>query len=110
MKLYETRIRPLAIDIQASLTTQGDAEVRGNSVVNGTDQHPTGWTSCDNPLTGVRTAVRTTTSGDVTTSGNGEVIGPVDQDEDLSDETFTEYGDISFEDLVARAQITLPGA
>lgn len=104
-----TRIRPLDIDIQASLTTQGDAEVRGNSVVNGTDQHPTGWASCDNPLTGVRTAVRTTTSGDVSTSGNGEVIGPVDQDEDLSDETFTQYGDISFEDLVARAQITLPG-
>ncbi len=103
-----TRIRPLAIDIQASLTTQGDAEVRGNSVVNGTDQTPTGWTSCDPPGP-PRTAVRTTTSGDVTTSGNGEVIGPVHQDENLNDETFTQYGDVSFEDLVARAQIVLPG-
>jgi hypothetical protein len=44
-----TRIRPLEIDIQASLTTQGDVEVRGTSELNGNDQTPNSWQACDPP-------------------------------------------------------------
>jgi hypothetical protein len=54
-------------------------------------------------------AVRTTTGGDVSTSGNGEVIGEVNQDAAVDDSTFTVFGDVTFEDLVARAQVTLSG-
>ena len=103
-----TRIRPLEIDIQASLTTQGNATIRGNAEVNGTDQNPTGWASCDPPGP-QRPAVRTTPGGNVTTQGNGTIIGPVNQDPTLNAGTFTQYGDVTFADLVARAQITLPG-
>ena len=62
-----TRVRPLEIDIQASLTTQGDVSVRGNAEVNGNDQTPTGWAGCD-PPGGAADAVRTTTGGDVVVS------------------------------------------
>jgi hypothetical protein len=103
-----TRVRPLEIDIQASLTTQGDVEVRGNAEVNGADQTPTGWLGCDPPGDSMA-AVRTNSSGDVSTSGNGEVFGDVDQDPLVADSTFRVFGDITFNDLVARAQVTLPG-
>lgn len=103
-----TRIRPLDIDIQASLTTQGDVTVRGNAEVNGADQTPTGWMACDPPGDSMA-AVRTTSSGDVSTTGNGEVVGDVNQDPDVDDETFTVFGDITFEHLVSRATITLGG-
>jgi hypothetical protein len=103
-----TRIRPLQVDIQAGLTTQGDVTVRGNAEVNGNDQIPTGWANC--ALPGPQTAaVRTTPGSNVTTSGNGQIIGSVNHDPQVTDETFTQFGDVDFEDLVSRAQVTLPG-
>jgi hypothetical protein len=102
-----TRIRPLDIDIQASLTTQGDVEVRGNSEVNGNDVTPTGWVSCDPPGDPLA-AVRTGSSGQVTEDGHGEVTGIVLNDPTLTSTTFTEYGDVTFEELVDRATVRLP--
>ena len=103
-----TRIRPLDIDIEASLTTQGDVEVRGNSEVNGDDATPTGWANCDPPGPAID-AVRTTQTGDTSTSGNGEINGTVNFDPTLTPSTFTVFGDVTFQDLVDRAQVTLPG-
>src|SRR5258706_9289219 len=51
------RIAPVDFGIQASLTTQGLVNMSGNANINGVDQIPTGWTSCDPPgpaLAGVR--------------------------------------------------------
>jgi hypothetical protein len=104
-----TRIRPLDIDIQASLTTQGDVTVRGNAVVNGADGTPTGWVACDPPGDSMA-AVRTTPGGVVNTSGaNAEVIGDVDQDPDVDVGTFTVFGDVTYAELVDRATLSLPG-
>ena len=103
-----TRIRPVQIDIQASLTTQGDVSVSGNSEVNGSDQTPTDWAGCD-PPGGPVAAVRTSQTGNVETNGNGTVTGIVLQDPLVSPSTFTDFGDVTFQDLVDRAQITLPG-
>src|SRR3989449_3944554 len=41
-----TTIRPLVIDIQASLTTTNGDKVSGSSTVDGFDHTPVGWTSC----------------------------------------------------------------
>jgi hypothetical protein len=103
-----TRLRPLQVDVQASLTTQGSVKLQGNAQVNGTDMAPTGWGSCATP--GASQAGVRTDGGTVTTGGNAVVIGipQVMNDTSLSDSTFTTFGDLSWSDLVAGATITLP--
>jgi hypothetical protein len=103
-----TRLRPLQVDVQASLTTQGSVTLQGNAQVNGTDMNPTGWASCG--ATGPAQAGVRTDGGTVTTGGNAVVIGDplVKNDTSLSDSTFTQFGDMSWSDLVASATIKLP--
>lgn len=103
------RIKPLEMDIRASLTTMGSVSLSGTSKVDGTDQLPPGWTDCDGAgtsMAGVRLD-----SGTVTVQGAAEVSGspPVRNDTAVSTQTFTQYGDVSYADLAARATITLPG-
>jgi len=103
------RIKPLEMDIQASLTTQGDVVLKGTSKVDGFDQLPPGWTDCDAagaPAAGIRVD-----SGTVTVQGAATVAGipPVRNDTAVNQSTFTQYGDVSYADLAARATITLPG-
>jgi len=103
-----TRIAPVDFGIQASLTTQGGVNLSGNAQVNGTDQNPTGWTSCDPPtdtLPGIRG-----TGGTVQTAGNGTVIGDpqVVSDPSINNGTFTTFGGATYDQLAARATITLP--
>jgi hypothetical protein len=103
-----TRIRPLEINMQASLTTQGSVTLQGNAEVDGTDQIPTGWTDCAAPDTN-KAGIRTT--GTVTTGGQATVNGdpPVWTDPSLTDSMFHQFGDVSYDELAARATITLPG-
>jgi hypothetical protein len=103
------RIAPIEFGIRASLTTQGSVNVSGNAVVNGVDQNPTGWASCDvagPPQAGVRTD-----GGSVTTEQNGLVAGvpPVVNDPSLSDSSFTTFGGASYAQMAARANVTLSG-
>jgi len=104
-----TRLRPLQVDIEASLTTKGNVKLQGNAAVNGADAVPTDWTDCDppgTPVAGIRTD-----GGSVTTSGGGSVTGvpPVNNDPSITDSTFTQFGELSYNDLAAMASITLPG-
>ena len=104
-----TRIRPIAFDIGASLTTQGSVQVRGNSEIDGNDQHPTGWVNCgavDTAVAGVRN-----NGGAVDAQGNADILGnpPVKADPGLQQTAFTQFGDITYDQLAAQADITLPG-
>jgi len=77
--------------------------------VNGADQIPTGWTSCDvpgPPQPGIRD-----NGGNVTTGGNGNVVGnpPVVNDPTLDNTDFTVFGGATYAEMAARATITLPG-
>jgi hypothetical protein len=103
-----TRLKPLEVDVQASLTTQGSVSLQGNAQVNGSDATPTGWTNCDAP--GASQAGIRTDGGSVTTGGNAIVTGnpPVKNDPSVSDSTFTQFGDLGWSDLVAMATINLP--
>jgi hypothetical protein len=103
------RLRPLHVDIQASLTTQGSVQLQGNAVVDGRDVNPTGWVGCNtqmDTLAGVRTD-----GGSISTGGNGRVYGQpnVLNDPTVSESTFTQYGDVTYDELAADANITLPG-
>ena len=105
-----TRLNPVDFNIRASLTTQGGVSLQGNAQVNGIDQNPSTWTSCD-PPTNNQAGVRDK-GGTVTTGGNGIVTGvpPVVNDPTLADSSFTKFGGTTYADLVARANIHLnPG-
>src|SRR3989442_959202 len=44
-----TRIAPAPFSIRLSLTTQGQVAMSGNANIDGADQIPTGWASCESP-------------------------------------------------------------
>src|SRR5882762_4922915 len=103
-----TRIAPVDFGIHASLTTQGLVSLSGNANVNGADQIPTGWASCDPPgvaMPGIRD-----NGGNVTTGGNGNVVGnpAVVNDPTLDNTDFTQFGGATYAQMTARATITLP--
>jgi hypothetical protein len=103
-----TRIAPVDFGIKASLTTQGAVSVGGNAGINGADQIPTGWASCDPPgpaMAGVRDQ-----GGQVTSNGNGTVTGtpPIVNDPSINNDTFTTFGGATYDQLAARATVTIP--
>ncbi|MGH7547999.1 MAG: hypothetical protein ACREMM_07485 [Gemmatimonadales bacterium] len=104
------RLRPAQFPMEASLTTQGSVDLKGQSEVDGTDQNPTGWTDCAPPDTN-KAGIRTSASGTVNVQGAAGVYGnpPVVKDPAVTDSTFLRFGDFLWSDLVAMANITLPG-
>ena len=103
-----TRIAPVDFGIKASLTTQGIVSMSGNANINGVDQIPTGWTSCD-PTGPAQAGVRDN-GGNVTESGNAAVVGtpPIVNDPTVNNNTFTMFGGGTYAQLAARATLTIP--
>src|SRR2546427_8296696 len=103
-----TRIAPVDFGIHASLTTQGVVNLSGNADVNGNDQVPTGWISCD-PAGPAQPGVRDQ-GGNVTETGNGSVQGnpPVVNDPTVNNNTFTTFGGATYAQLAARASLGIP--
>ena len=105
-----TSIRTLQMEIKASLTSaRGDA-LSGQATIDGNDHVPVGWTTCG-PLDSAKAGIRTDTSMAVTTGGSAAVTGspPIMHDPNVTDSTFSKYGDVTYSQLAARAQVTLPG-
>ena len=103
------RIRPVSIDTRAAVTSGGDNVVVGSASIDGNDHAPTGWAGCP-PLDSAKAGIRTQSSGTVSTSGHPTINGnpPVLKDPTLADTSFTHYGDVTYADLAASANITLP--
>jgi len=103
------RIRPVSIDTRAAVTSGGDNVVVGSASIDGNDHAPTGWAGCP-PLDSAKAGIRTQSSGTVSTSGHPTINGnpPVLKDPTLADSSFTHYGDVTYADLAASANITLP--
>jgi len=103
------RIAPIEFGVKASLTTQGGVSVGGNAEIDGTDQTPTGWASCDPP--GPAQAGVRDNGGTVGTSGAGTVGGnpPVVNDPTITTSTFTTFGGSTYAQLAARATIVNGG-
>jgi hypothetical protein len=104
-----TRIAPVDFGIHASLTTQGTVSLSGNADVDGNDQIPTGWASCDPPGQG-QAGIRDN-GANVSTQGNGKVDGypvPVVNDPSINNNTFQQFGGATYASLAAAATIQLP--
>lgn len=100
------------IAVDAALTTQGDVQLRGSSEIHGEDQVPSGWNHC--PTAGAtRPGVVVGAGGSVEVQGGNEeqrLTGdpPWEEDEDVGDHTFEEFGGMTWNDLVQQADIRIP--
>jgi len=99
------------IDPPAALTTRGNTSVSGNAEVHGGDVDPPEWGGlCSFPVEN-KPGVLTDHDGTVSTLGQGELTGDPAflQDSAISDSTFTQFGEMSWDDLVTLADLRLPG-
>ncbi len=102
------RLRTIAMDVRAALTTQGATTIGGNAEVDGTNTDPPAWMNCDpdTSLAGIRLP-----PGDLT--GIGGCSGPsyscitgsppITEDATIDSTTFFEYGDMDWDALVQMA-------
>jgi len=109
--------RMLTADIlpQAALVTRGDVSVRGSAQIRGEDMNPANWGSdvCPGPLQNLPGVVtdQTNPPRQVGTTGNAVISGSPSahvEDPDLSADSFQQFGDLHWDDLVAMATIQLP--
>ena len=109
LKLYVPQI-----DILGALTVRGALKIGGSSMIDGDDHPPAGWTCGSNqptkPGIAASDATQITTSGCTSLScvdGNPKVTtDPMA----AKDETYFEYGGVSWNDLVASATIRISGS
>ncbi|MDZ7779161.1 MAG: hypothetical protein U5R14_04370 [Gemmatimonadota bacterium] len=101
-----TRLIFADIDPPAALTTRGPVSVKGGAAIIGTDDPPAGWSGYCDTTTDHPGLVNNDTT-EVSTTGGGTIDGtpPYDQDSTIVDETFTEFGDMDWDELVALAQL-----
>ena len=107
------RLRPIEINIQAALETQGATKIGGSSYIDGYDQAPAGWTGCP-PLAPALPGIRIKDATDITTagcSGLSCVQGDpkVEGDPTISDSSLTTFGDLEFQELRALATKLVAG-
>jgi Tfp pilus assembly protein PilX len=104
-----SRIRPLVLNTEASLTSGGANVVAGNATIDGNDHAPAGWVGCP-PLDSAKAGIRTESDATVSASGHPVIMGnpPVFKDPTLTDSAFSVYGDVTYNQMAASATITLP--
>ena len=107
VRLFSVEIEP-----PAALTTRGTTQIKGTAEVHGEDVEPSQWPGlCSGTLTD-KPGILTNDASAVSSSGSGEMTGnpPVQQDTTISDATFTEFGELDWDELTALANKTLsPG-
>ena len=106
IRLVSAEIAP-----EAALVTRGPTELRGQAKVHGEDEVPPDWGGVCTGLPQDKPGVLTDDASQVTTKGQGEITGvpPVAEDPSIDDETFTQFGDLTWDDLTGMADIVLSG-
>ena len=95
----------------AALTTRGPTQLRGTAEVHGEDEVPPGWGGfCPASLEN-KPGILTDDTSLVSTQGAAEITGApsVAEDASIVDSTFTNFGDLKWDDLTAMANIRLSG-
>jgi hypothetical protein len=107
------RIRLLDMGIGGALTTEGSIKLSGQALVDGTDHVPSGWSAanCDTVGDTTKAGVRAPDSAVVQAGSGAKLAGnpPFFKDTSVHSSTFTQFGDISYNDIAAMATIQLPG-
>jgi hypothetical protein len=101
------KLRPITVDIEASLTTRGPVNRNGNGQISGMDQPPAGWGGCQNPSN--KAGIRTPDADLIDDGGCPSCIEgspPIETDPTLDDETFFDFGDLDWASLTAMATKT----
>ena len=104
------RINTPNVNILGGVTAAGNIRVSGNVTVNGNDVSPTGWQNCPS-LVNKPGAVITPTAT-VTVNGSVNITGnpPYTTNAAAGDtNTYFNYGNATYNQLAAAANITLPG-
>jgi len=94
------------IDPPAALTTRGTTSIKGGAEIHGEDGDPSGWGGyCPGGLRD-KPGVVTNDTSSLGTAGKAKLTGdpPFDQDSTIVDSTFTTFGDMNWNELVALAQ------
>jgi Tfp pilus assembly protein PilX len=103
-----TKIRYANINPPAALTTRGKTAVKGNALITGDNVTPPAWGPyCTGFPAGGTTGVLTNDTSVISTSGKGAVAGTPkwDQDSNIVDSTFTNFGDLDWAQLTALARL-----
>ena len=96
----------------AALTTRGPTSLSGSAEVHGEDEVPPGWGGvCSGSPLENKPGIFTDNASQVSTQGNTEITGDpsVAEDASIVDSTFTNFGDLKWDDLTAMANIRLSG-
>ena len=95
----------------AALTTRGITRIRGTAEVHGEDTVPAGWgPECTGSLMDLP-GIMTDDMSNVMLQGSAQITGnpSVAVDPYMADSTFTQFGEMTWADLTAMADITLSG-
>lgn len=107
------RLRTANMIPPAALQTRGAIQIGGSSEISGMDSIPSNWPAgvCDTTALADKPGILTSDTTQITYSGtNYEVNGtpPVQQDTTISDSSFFDFGDLTWNDIVAMAEKTYP--
>jgi hypothetical protein len=103
-----TRVRTLKVPLSTAITAQGtNISVGGQGAIDGTDEVPNAtWTHCPLPDT-TAAGVRISPSDSVPNQSNVTGSPPVETDSAIADSTFEKFGDVTYAELAARANVVL---
>jgi hypothetical protein len=107
IRLVSANIAPAA-----ALTTRGSTQLSGSAEVHGEDEVPPEWGGvCFGSSLEDKPGILTDNASQVSTIGAATITGDpgVEEDASIDDDTFTEFGDLSWEDLTDMANIRLSG-
>lgn len=103
------RVRSIDCRIMAALTTQGSLSLAGNAMVGGDPHVPPGWTDCDTLADTARAGVRTQDATQIN-GAVGRAAGnpPVLEDTTVTGSIFSRFGDVTYDEVAAQANVVLP--
>ena len=106
------RLNAADIEPPAALVVRGTITLSGTAEIHGEDEVPPGWNSQCTGAIEDKPGIITDDSTNVETSGNAEITGTpqVQQDATIADSTFTMFGDLTWAQLTSLADITITGS